>query len=69
MRKFFLSELKINIASLETLALSVKQEYKKRPNNKGPTAAPRGLDVVTVPRLSNQVEGKCQKYSRNRLYC
>ena len=41
---------------------------KKRPNDKGPTAATRGLDVVTVPRLSDKVEGKCQKYSRNRPF-
>ena len=32
---------------------------KKRPNDKGPTAATTGLDVVTVPRLSDKVEGKC----------
>lgn len=45
-----------------------KRNTKKRPNDKGPTAATRGLDVVTVPRLSHQVEGKCQKYLRSRPF-
>ena len=35
---------------------------KRSRNEKGATVA--GMDVITVQRLSSNVEGKCQKYSR-----
>ena len=37
---------------------------KKRRNDKGAAAAAGVNDGITVQRLSSQVEGKCQKYSR-----
>ena len=37
---------------------------KKRRNDKGAAAAAGVSDGITVQRLSSQVEGKCQTYSR-----
>ena len=65
---FFYLSWKLTLRPSRPMHYQSNRNTKKRPNDKGPTAATRGLDVVTVPRLSDKVEGKCQKYSRNRPF-